>query len=447
MVVGHRMSRRAMAGTAVLVVLIALTLQGCGNSRKASLFPLGNVIVNLFVPDSANNRVLIYKPTFFTGQGGAIVLGQSDFTSSTSGNSATTMANPAAVGFDSSGNLYVAENDNCRVLQFKPTLVTGMGATLALGQPDLNTGACNVGSPVPATASNLNGPGGVTGDSDGNVWVADSGYSRVLQYTTPLSTGKAATLALGKSDLTSGGVCPPIGGPTTAADLCDPTGIAFDSDGNLWVADTNSNRVLRYSPPFSTHMDATLELGQPSGTAFTTSTANNGGISASTLDLPAALAFDRSGNLWVADNGNNRVLKYSPPFSNGMAAVTVLGQGDFTSNSPNQGNASPSATSLSNPQGLQFDSDGALFVGDSSNNRTVRFASPFGNGMGATVVLGQTDFTSSSANQGGSNPSASTQDSPFSAGPSWIALAVFAALVLAWFYMRRKQRAKGTSAA
>src|SRR5207253_9504085 len=96
MVASHRMSRRAMAGTAALVVLIAITLQGCGNSRNSSLFPLGNVIVNLFVPDSANNRVLIYKPPFITGQAATIVLGQSDFTSSTAGASPTTMANPAA---------------------------------------------------------------------------------------------------------------------------------------------------------------------------------------------------------------------------------------------------------------------------------------------------------------------------------------------------------------
>jgi secreted PhoX family phosphatase len=193
-------------------------------------------------------------------------------------------------------------------------------------------------------------------------------------------------------------------------------------------------------------MDATLELGQPSGTAFTSGIANNGGLSASTLSGPAALAFDSSGNLWVADNGNNRVLKYSAPFANGMAAVAVLGQGDFTSNSSNQGNASPSATSLSAPQGLQFDSDGALWVGDSSNNRTVRFTSPFGNGMAAAVVVGQTDFTSNAANQGGSNPTASTQNSPYSAGPSFIALVVFAALVLAWYFMKRKQKAKGAPA-
>ena len=447
MVVSHRLSRRAMVGTACLVVVIALTLQGCGNSKNSSLFPLNDLIVDLFVPDSANNRVLIYNPPFIMGQGANVVLGQSSFTTATTGASATTMSNPAAVGFDSSRNLYVAENDNCRVLQFKPPFVTGMGATVALGQPDLNTGACSVGSAPPATATNLNGPGGVTGDSQGSVWVADSGYSRVLQYTAPLSNGKAASVVLGQSDLTSGGICPPLGGTTTAAALCNPTGIAFDSTGNLWVADTNSNRVLRYTAPFSNNMDATLELGQPSGTAFTSSTANNGGISASTLSLPSAVAFDRSGALWVADNGNNRVLKYSAPFANGMAAILVLGQGDFTSNAANQGNASPSATSLAAPQGLQFDSNGALFVGDSSNNRTLRFLSPFSNGMAAAVVLGQTDFTQNAANQGGSNPTASTQFKPYSAGPSLIALAVFAALVVAWYFVRRKQRSKGVAAA
>jgi sugar lactone lactonase YvrE len=445
MVVSHRLSRRAVVGSTCFVVLIALTLQGCGNSKTSSLFPLNN-IVSLFVPDSANNRVLIYNPPFLTGQGANVVLGQSSFTTATTGSSATTMSKPSSVGFDNSRNLYVAENGNCRVLQFKPPFVTGMAATLALGQPDLNTGNCNSGPPPLPTASNLNGPGRVAGDSHGNVWVADSGYSRVLQYATPLSTGKAAGVVIGQPDFTTGSGCPGLN-PTTAADLCTPNAVTFDSSGNLWVADSNSHRVLRYTPPFTNHMDATLELGQPSGTAFTSGIANNGGLAASTLAAPAALAFDSSGNLWVADKGNNRVLKYSAPFSNGMPAVAVLGQGDFTSNSPNQGNASPSANSLSAPQGLQFDSDGGLFVGDSSNNRTLRFSPPFSNGMAASIVIGQTDFTQAQANQGGANPSATTQNSPFSAGPSFIALAVLATLVLGWYFVRRKQRSKGVAAA
>jgi sugar lactone lactonase YvrE len=445
MVVSHKLSRSAVAGTACLVVLVALTLQGCGNSRSSSLFPI-RLITNLFVPDAGNNRVLIYNQPFITGQGANVVLGQTALDSGTSGATATTMSTPAGVALDKSGNLYVADFSNCRVLQFKPSFVNGMPAMVALGQPDLTTGGCTPGGPGPlASASNLNGPAGVASDSGGNLWVADSAYSRVVQYTEPFSTGKSASLAVGQADLTSGGICPSLTTPT-ASSLCNPSGVAVDSHGNLWVADTNSHRVLQFVPPFSTNMSATLELGQPSGAAFTSGTANNGGISASTLDNPAALTFDVSGNLWVADESNNRVLEFKPPFANGMAATTVLGQGDFTSSSPNQGMSGPTAATLSNPQGLQVDSSGGLFVGDSANNRTLRFASPFSNGMNATIVIGQSDFTSSAANQGGSNPSATSQSSPFSAGPSFIALAVLAMLIGIWYFVRRK-RSKNVLAA
>src|SRR5438270_9015638 len=105
-------SRRAVIGTGAVVVVLALMLQGCGNSRNASLFPLPSVVVNLFVPDSANNRVLIYKGPFANGQSAAAVLGQSDFTSSATGTTASTMSHPAGVGHDPSGNLYVADHDN-----------------------------------------------------------------------------------------------------------------------------------------------------------------------------------------------------------------------------------------------------------------------------------------------------------------------------------------------
>ena len=445
MVVRYKLSRRAVVGSACLVILVALTLQGCGNSRSSSLFPI-RLITNLFVPDAGNNRVLIYNQPFITGQGANVVLGQTALDSGTSGATATTMSAPTGVALDKSGNLYVADFNNCRVLQFKPSFVNGMPATVALGQPDLTTGGCTPGGPGPTpTASNLNGPNAVASDSAGNLWVADSAYSRVVQYTAPFSNGAGASLAIGQGDLTSGGLCPSLTTPT-ASSLCNPSGVAIDSHGNLWVADTNSHRVLEFNPPFATNMSAVLELGQPSGAAFTSGTANNGGISASTLDGPTALAFDDSGNLWVADGLNNRVLEFKPPFANGMAATTVLGQGDFTSSSPNQGMSGPSAGTLSNPQGLQIDSSGGLFVGDSANNRTLRFASPFSNGMNATIVIGQSDFTSSAANQGGSNPSATSQSSPFSAGPSFIALAVLAMLIGVWYFMRRKS-SRNTAAA
>src|SRR3954469_24426995 len=201
MVVSHKLSRSAVVGTACLVVLVALTLQGCGNSRSSSLFPI-RLITNLFVPDTGNNRVLIYNQPFISGQGANVVLGQTAFDAGASGATAPAMRAPDGVTLDKSGTLYVADFNNCRVLQFKPAFINGMPATVALGQPDLTTGGCSPGGPGPvASANSLNGPTGVASDSSGNLWVADSASSRVVQYTAPFSNGESAGVAIGQADL------------------------------------------------------------------------------------------------------------------------------------------------------------------------------------------------------------------------------------------------------
>ncbi len=80
--------------------------------------------------------------------------------------------------------------------------------------------------------------------------------------------------------------------------------LALDSSGNLYIADATNNRVLYYPAGITT---ATRVYGQP---GFTTNTGNNGGVSATSLSYPAGVALDGSGNLFVADDSNNRVLMF-----------------------------------------------------------------------------------------------------------------------------------------
>ncbi|MHB8546707.1 MAG: NHL repeat-containing protein [Nitrosotalea sp.] len=192
------------------------------------------------------------------------------------------------------------------------------------------------------------------------MWVSDQGNNRILKYTTPFTTGQSASLVLGHSTFTQ------TSPGANATALNTPFSLVFDSSGNLWVTDQNNNRILRYSQPFTNNMAASLVLGQSS---FTTNTA---GTSNSTLNNPANIAFDSSGNLWVADDSNNRVLEYKPPFSNGMAASLVFGQANFTSSGINNGFSNPSASSLNDVNGIAFDKSGNLWVADSGNNRVLR---------------------------------------------------------------------------
>jgi hypothetical protein len=171
------------------------------------------------------------------------------------------------------------------------------------------------------------------------------------------SNGQAASLVLGQTDFTSSGAA------TTSTGLHDPNRVAFDSGSNLWVADAYNNRVLEYTTPFSTGEAASIVIGQSSFTAASSATTSTG------LSGPYGVVFDSSHNLWVVDTANRRVLEYATPFSTGEAASIVIGQSSFTTSG-----AATTSTGLYVPVGVAFDSSGNLWVGDVGNNRVLRFA-------------------------------------------------------------------------
>ena len=101
-------------------------------------------------------------------------------------------------------------------------------------------------------------------------------------------------------------------------------GLAFSPDGNLWVADSQNNRLLEFTPPFYNSMNATIVIGQSNFQRIKAGTASN------QLNYPMYVTFDHSANLWVSDSNNNRLLEFQPPFFNDMNAFIVLGQRNFT---------------------------------------------------------------------------------------------------------------------
>jgi hypothetical protein len=390
-----------------LVVLCFFTsaliacLAACGSSATTT----PKATKGYAVTDSQNNRVLIFDAPFSTNQNASVVLGQADFTYGLSqGYTASSVTDVTGIAADSSGNLYVADFEGCRILQFKPPFTNNMSASVVIGEPDFTTRSCT------ASANTLGLPVAVAIDGSGNLWVSENHISsRIVEFVPPFSNGMAATLAIGQTSLTSTAGCNQGLAAPTASTICNAEGMTFDSSGDLWVADSINERVLEFKPPFSTGMAASLELGQPAATAFTSTTANNGGLSASSIDDPGHPAFDGSGNLWVTDAFNQRVLEYTPPFSNGMAASLELGQPAATAFTSNTENTSQGGFKY--PCGLSFDHSGNMQVVDCQNNRVIVFDPPFSNGMDATIVLGQADFTSGTANQGGST-GANTLDQP-----------------------------------
>src|SRR5207302_9544128 len=102
--------------------------------------------------------------------------------------------------------------------------------------------------------------------------------------------------------------------------LAKPLIFAFDPSGDLWVP--TGNRILEFTPPFSSGMPASLVIGQKNFTTNFPARSKDG------LLAPSAVAFDQSGNMWVLDV-SNRVLEFIPPFNNGMNASLVIGQTSF----------------------------------------------------------------------------------------------------------------------
>lgn len=309
---------------------------------------------------------------FTTGQNATLVIGHNDFdTGGTIHDTPTghVLYLPEGMAFDKSGNLWVVDTGFNRLLMFAPPFTSGESATLVIGQQ-------NFTSVEPAlSATGLDQPYGMAFDNDGNMWVADTNNNRIIEYKTPFTTGEAAYIIIGSPSFDKGVY------PTTASSLAAPYGVAFDRSGDLWAVDYYDNRILEYEPPFKSQMNASLVIGQPDFTS------NSDGSTQNRTNLPSAIAFDGTGNLWVTDSLNNRALEFSRPFSTDESASLVIGQKNFTENFSGITN-----DSLNTPYGITFDKSGNLWLTDGNNARVLEYAPPFSNGMPASLVLGQTNF-------------------------------------------------------
>ena len=323
-----------------------------------------HLTARLFVADTSNNRVLSWPNAlaFANGQAADLVIGQPDFyftVRNKGGVSAASLASPLGVAVDAQGNLYVADNGNHRVLEYSAPFTTGMAASRVFGQGGSFTTALPNNGGL--SANSLNSPYAVALDAQGNLYVADAANNRVLEYDTPLTAGTTADRVFGQLNFTSNTVL-----SLSASSLNSPANVALDPQGNLYVADSANNRVLEYNLPLSAGAVADHVFGQPN---FTTNTANNGGLNANSLNSPNGVALDSKGNLYVVDVFNHRVLEYDTPLTTDAAADRVFGQPDFISNTANNGGVS--ASSLSLPIGVALDIHGYLFVTDNLNHRVL----------------------------------------------------------------------------
>lgn len=349
------------------------------NAAHCAVAPNGR----LYVSDPGNNRILSWPDAaaFPTGAPADMVIGQPDFFSSApNAGGATNAAGfslPQGICVDAAGNLWVADAFNSRVLMFARPDQNDAVADLVIGQPDFTTGIDNHGNGAHGTdvalADSLQYPGRVLVHGL-DVYVADSGNSRVLHYTQPLGILPAADRVFGQyNDFTrrakNNDGLGNNGPSASSANLFNPIGLALDRENRLYIADWPNNRILRFDHPLTGDTTASAVFGQPD---FVSRSPNNGGATVG-LQLPIDLAWHPTNNLLVVDSGNNRVLACNAA----GAPVRVFGQLDnFTSINPNHG-ALPDADGLFGPTGVAVDLRGDVFIADANNARLLRYDAPW----------------------------------------------------------------------
>ena len=315
------------------------TFAGDGNAAtNASLYgPWGvafDTLGNLYIADSFNNRIREVDTN------GIIATVAGDGTNGYSGDadSATNakLNYPNGVAFDASGDLYIADSNNDRIRQVD---TNGIIATVAGGGPGGDGGA--------ATSATLAEPYGVTLDAIGNLYISDDDHASVRKVAT---NGIITTMAGEEFSPGYSG----DGGLATDASLFIPRSVALDTAGNMYIADSQNCRIRKVN---TSGIISTL-AGNGNAGYF----GDGGPATEAWLAAPSGVAVDASGNLYIADGGNNRIRKVN---ANGII-TTVAGNGDTTY----AGDGGPATNaSLIEPASVAFDVSGNLYIGDTGNNR------------------------------------------------------------------------------
>jgi NHL repeat len=409
---------------------------GANNPSASSLqFPMGlalDATDNLYVADQANNRVLEFNETSSPSNETANGAGGQPDRSHNARNYVDAIGSdlPGGIAIDTTSSrphlhLYAADTANNRVLGWDDvsSFTNAKPADIAIGQPDLLSNKCNNGvaaiDVAGLGADSLCGPRGIGVDSAGNLYVADAGNNRVLVYNTPFNASSGepgagdgtADFVYGQGGSFNSRTCnlSAVGATT----LCNPSAAALDGVGNIYIADAANNRVLEFAPahnpPVSSDAIADRAFGQSGVADFTDNVCadGQGGDPAPSnhgMCNPGGVALDATGNLYVADSRNNRVLEIASPLTGTQNAALVVGQGgDFTASQCNLGASAPTASTLCAPAGLTLDILDDLYIADAGNDRVLEYMAPFGSDPAATLVAGQGDssgFTTSGCDRG-----------------------------------------------
>jgi len=298
-------------------------------------------------------------PYTFSLLAGAPAVGSTDGTGA-----AARFDEPYGVALDSSGNLFIADKANDLIREVTPSGVVTTLAGLA-GNAGSTDGT--------GSAARFNRPVGIAVGSGGVIYVGDS-LNNTIRKITPAGVVTTVAGTAGTSGSTNG---------TTAMALFNqPSGVALDGSGNIYVAEQGSQTIREITPGgvVSTLAGDAGSVGNEDGTGPD-----------ARFNQPIGIAVDGSGNVYVADSANDTIRK----ITSGGVVTTLAGKAGIAGSADGMG----TAALFDNPRGVAVDGNGNVFVADSENS-TIREITPAG--MVTTLAGSPNSF----ANQNGTGPAA-----------------------------------------
>jgi uncharacterized protein (TIGR03437 family) len=341
---------------------------------------------NLYIADRDNNRIRKVSNGMITTVAGN---GTPGFSGDNGPATSSQLYGPRGLAVDSAGNVYIADTDNNRIRKISNGVISTVAGNGTMGFS---------GDNGPAASAELYLPYSIAVDSAGNLYIADPEDNRIRK----VANGVIVTMAGGWTRGFSGDH-----GPVSGAVFNDPTGVAVDSAGNLYIADSGNNCIRE----ISNGVIATVAGNGTQGIS-----GDRGPATSAQLFLPYAVAVDSAGNISIADTGNIRIRKVSSG-----VITTVAGNGTVGFSGDN---GPATSARLSDPGGIAVDSAGNVYIADSGNDRVRKVS----NGAIATVAgNGGHGFS------GDNGPATSAQLDM----PSGVALDSTGDLYIADFYVNR----------
>jgi trimeric autotransporter adhesin len=279
------------------------------------------------------------------------------------------LTSPYGVALDKAGNIYIADtkDQKIRLVNTQSSSITIDGVTVAPGDIETLAGngiACtnqksNCGDGKAPSSAEVTTPEGIWVDPSGNVYIADTGDSRIREIS--ISTGLISTVV----DSTGSQGFNGDGGAAASAQIDLPGGIWVDSFGDLFVADSGNGRIRVVNNQTSaiTVGGATIQPGDIETIAGGGNAGDGGTPTRATLALPWYVT-EYNGNLYIVDQGDNRIREVTNPLTASAQITTVVGNG--STGYSGDGGLATSAT-LSGPSSIAFDLSGNMYIADSKN--------------------------------------------------------------------------------